>query len=206
MYRSSSKKCILIRHGLTAENLEKRYIGRRSDVPLSDDGKEAAKAAGIRYGRLLPEGDYSLYSSPMLRAKETTELLFPGEEYEVRDEFSEIDFGEFDGRSYYELNGNPVYQEWVDGGAIGAFPGGETRDEFVNRTMKGFYEILGSGSDMTVIIGHMGTIRAVMSTLFKDDYFSYTVDNLSGYGIDYRVEDNEYVFLSYDSIAPGSNT
>ena len=52
-------------------------------------------------------------------------------------EWKEIDFGRFEGKNYQDLNGDPDYQRWIDSGGVTAFPGGESRDEFVKRSMAG---------------------------------------------------------------------
>ena len=66
-------KIHLIRHGLTQGNLEGKYIGS-TDLPLCPQGM--AQLEG-----LLQEGEYPpvdrVYTSPLLRARQTAELLFP---------------------------------------------------------------------------------------------------------------------------------
>ena len=84
----------LIRHGLTAGNEEKRYIGR-TDQPLSQKGMVALK------GRNVPLAD-EIVISPMLRCRQTAELLFPGRRYQVIDDFRECDLGKIEGKNYLE--------------------------------------------------------------------------------------------------------
>ena len=52
-------------------------------------------------------------------------------------EFTEIDFGEFEGKNYEELKGNDAYQKWIDSGGALPFPNGESRDDYVKRVRKG---------------------------------------------------------------------
>ena len=37
-------RLVLIRHGMTAANAERRYIGRRTDPPLSEQGRRELSA------------------------------------------------------------------------------------------------------------------------------------------------------------------
>ena len=48
-----------------------------------------------------------------------------------------MDFGEFEGKNYAQLNGDPRYQAWIDSGGTLAFPGGESREAFFARCVDG---------------------------------------------------------------------
>lgn len=149
----------LIRHGATAGNAKKRYIGARTDEPLSEEGKRQLLAMRIwktdssrcSYG---PESDEQqvyglqlrrpdrLYASPMRRCLETAEILFDGQKVRTIENFRETDFGAFEGKNYMELSGDPAYQAWIDSGGEMAFPGGESREEFIRRSVEGFREMV----------------------------------------------------------------
>ena len=64
-------KVALIRHGSTPWNKEKRAQGS-SDIPLDEEGKRDARKLAER---LKSEKWDVLYSSPLLRAKETAEII-----------------------------------------------------------------------------------------------------------------------------------
>ena len=68
-------KIHILRHvRLTQANLEGRYIGR-SDPPLCE---QAARGAWS----WLPDANirlYSVYTSPLLRARQTAEMIYPGQ-------------------------------------------------------------------------------------------------------------------------------
>lgn len=64
-------KVALIRHGSTPWNKEKRAQGS-SDIPLDGEGKRDAQKLAER---LKIEGWDVLYSSPLLRAKQTAEVI-----------------------------------------------------------------------------------------------------------------------------------
>ena len=67
---------VFIRHSMTAGNLERRYIGCRTDEPLCEAGISLAqqKAAEIRPAFPMPE---VVLTSPMRRCIQTAEILFP---------------------------------------------------------------------------------------------------------------------------------
>ena len=60
----------LIRHGMTALGAERRYQGSL-DTPLSDIGRKTLRTQ---------DDAARVYHSPLLRASETAQLLFPGAE------------------------------------------------------------------------------------------------------------------------------
>lgn len=100
---------ILVRHGITQGNKEKRFVGRL-DVPLAPEGEALARETS---GRLPPVEH--LYISPMLRCKQTAELLWPGVASTTVEDLRETDFGPFEGKNHEELREDPIYQRWLAG-------------------------------------------------------------------------------------------
>ena len=98
------KEIILIRHGATAGNLERRYIGR-TDGPLCEQGRLQAlwlQQQGLHVDALLV--------SPALRARQTAQLAFPAMPYQVIPEWRETDFGVFEGKTAQEMEEDPDYR------------------------------------------------------------------------------------------------
>ena len=67
-------KLHLIRHGMTAGNLQGLYIGSGTDIPLCDEGRAQLNDLKERFE--YPQVD-TVFSSPLLRAVETANILFP---------------------------------------------------------------------------------------------------------------------------------
>ena len=95
-----------IRHGATEGNLRRRYIGR-TDEPLCGEG--IAQVETLRKQGLSID---ELFVSPLLRTRQTADILFPKMHYTVVDGLIETDFGRFEGKSADELSGDPAYQVW----------------------------------------------------------------------------------------------
>jgi len=91
------KKVYVIRHGLTEFN-KKRIVNSRVEEGLSPEGIEQAKEAAP----FLPKSIKHIYASPLLRAKQTAEILNSkiGAEISFRDELKEVNFGLLDGTAY----------------------------------------------------------------------------------------------------------
>lgn len=128
----------LIRHGTTLSNKEGRYLGK-TDEALSPEG----------IGRLeksVKDGSYPivdfLFSGPMKRCQETAQILYPGRVPMLIPEWTEMDFGAFEGHNYKELSGDPEYQRWIDSGGTLPFPGGESREIFICRSVAGYEKML----------------------------------------------------------------
>ena len=65
---------ILLRHGQSEGNLARIFQGQL-DYPLTDKGREQARAARERLGDYTPD---LLLSSPLKRAYETAQIACPG--------------------------------------------------------------------------------------------------------------------------------
>lgn len=168
-------KIWLIRHGMTAGNLKGRYIGR-TDEHLCQEGKKALSELSYP----VPDG---LFVSPMIRCRETAEILFPGKVFRIIDQLSETDFGNFENKNYRELAGNPDYQAWIDSGGNLPFPGGENREDFRKRTLEGFQRVIAICSrenlQSAALIVHGGTIMTLMEAWGRPerDFYSWHVKN-----------------------------
>ena len=83
----------IIRHGKTELNRAKVLQGR-SNYPLNEEGiRQAERAAellrGIKFTRV--------YSSPLIRAVQTAELVAPGKEILLDERLIEMDYGPYEG-------------------------------------------------------------------------------------------------------------
>lgn len=153
----------LVRHGATAGNGQKRYLGGSTDEPLSASGIEALRALPV-------DGVVArVYASPLRRAVETARILFPEAEIVPVRALREMEFGSFERKNADELCDDGAYRSWVDGGCEGRCPGGESRGEFVDRCVRAFLACMEKeekrGSDRAVFAVHGGTIMAILSEL-----------------------------------------
>lgn len=165
-------KLYVIRHGITAGNKEKRYIGKRTDEPLCPEGIIELK------DRKYPCFDKALLS-PMIRCIQTADVICPAADRLVLDGLEEMDFGDFEGKNYRELSQNKEYQRWVDSGCESAVPNGESRGQFCQRTVKAFMEGKSFLEDAKcpAVIAHGGTVMALCEFFLGGNYFDYAVEN-----------------------------
>lgn len=174
---------ILVRHGITEYNRDRRYQGR-VDIPLSDQGRALLKASQIRPDKV--------YVSPLARACETAELIFPGSDVNKVQNLIEMDFGAFDGRTADEMADDPDYTEWVNGMCEGKCPGGEDKPSFEARTCKAFLDIVSETADDAIIaiVAHGGTQMALMSRFADQDepYWKWQTSPGGGYRLNWDGE------------------
>lgn len=155
-------KIVLIRHGATKGNLEKRYIGR-TDEDLCGEGIKKLKedtCAGI-----YPPAQ-AVFSSPMKRCLSTAECIYPVQTPQIVWDFRECDFGLFEGKNYKELTGNPQYQQWIDSNGTLPFPGGEALTDFKKRSVRAFLETVSKSESILkgqVTSGNRTTLQWHMS-------------------------------------------
>ena len=164
----------LLRHGKTAWNLEGRYQGR-SDIPLCEEGREALKSADF-----MPE---KVYVSPMKRAAETAQLLFPGVQTIAVPGLEEMDFGAFEGKSFRDLADDRAYRAWVEGNCTAPCPGGEGREDFSQRVCAAFEHLMAREREQLVIVAHGGTQMAILERYGRPhrDYFAWQSPNGGGF-------------------------
>ncbi|MCB7514825.1 histidine phosphatase family protein [bacterium 210917-SL.2.15] len=88
-------KLYLLRHGRTLWNEEGRLQGR-TDVPLSEEGRRSALAAGAALGNVSFD---AAFSSPLQRARETAELILQGKNVLIQTDarLIELSFGAAEG-------------------------------------------------------------------------------------------------------------
>jgi broad specificity phosphatase PhoE len=144
---------VLVRHGETEWSRTGKHTGR-TDVELSDRGREQAKALGeaLRGRRFA-----LVLTSPLARALETCRIAGFGDVAQARDELMEWDYGEYEGRTTPEIReGQPGWTLWSDG-----VPGGETAAEVAARADRVIAELRPADGDAAVFAhGHVLRVLA----------------------------------------------
>lgn len=152
-------RLILIRHGEPVDDAHGLCYGSL-DFGLSPAGQEHARQiatalADIAYG--------AVYASPRCRARETAEPLAVarGIDVAVDDDLREIDFGDFEGRRYEEIEAAEpeLYRTWMQSPTTVRFPNGESYADVSVRALRAF-ERIRTAHQCGVVVTHGGVIRA----------------------------------------------
>ena len=153
----------LFRHGLTKGNLNAQYIGH-TDFPLTTDSINQLKS--IKAKHHYPEVD-AVFVSPLKRAKQSADIMFPKNNKIVIDNFIEYNFGEFEEHTADELKDSEDFQNWLHGDMYTRPPFGETNAEFVHRVCDAFEKVVNGcvseGITDIAIVTHAGVIMTILS-------------------------------------------
>lgn len=183
----------LIRHGETANNLARppRLQGRRTDPALSDSGRrQTEKTARFLSGTVLK----NVFSSPLLRARETAEAIavHHGLDVIVVDDLVEADVGVWEGRDWAEIERNDpeAYRAFMENAAENPYLGGETVTDVLERTAPALERLLveNLGSSIAAV-AHNVVNRVWLAQLLglaKSKYRSIPQDNCGVNLIRYR--------------------
>lgn len=153
----------LVRHG--EHDLSPGLLaGRTPGVALSERGIAQARRTAERLARA--GGIAAVYASPLERTARTAGILGKrlGLAVETVDSLAEIDFGDWTGRSFAELDEREDWRRW-NHFRSGTRPlGGETMAEVLARAL-GFIEdlIRGGPKGSAVLVSHCDVIRAVLA-------------------------------------------
>lgn len=156
-------RLFLIRHGETELNAQGRFQGR-ADSRLNDRGR---RQAGALARELRDEPIASLFTSDLVRARETAEIIAAGRDWtpRVSTELRELSFGAWEGLTYFEIQRNyPIeLSRWEIDPKNHPPPGGERLTELDARLALIFDEIRRESNRRTIAaVTHGGPIRLLI--------------------------------------------
>lgn len=166
-------RLILIRHGTTVWNQEKRYCGCR-DVGLSVEGRLQAKKLrrklkGIKFDCIL--------ASDRQRALQTARIIFKGRAIIKVRGLREINFGVLEGLRHKEILRiyGAAYVKWLKSPFRNHIPKAEELGDFKKRVQRAISGIIDKNSGKTVaVVCHGGTIGVLVSGILKTkDFWRY---------------------------------
>jgi broad specificity phosphatase PhoE len=156
-------KILLIRHGETTGDVEDRYGGSYDDH-LTEKGQGQLRDTAKRLEGVVAD---KLYSSSLIRAKESAEIINEvlKSNVEFLDGLRERDYGVLGGLTKGEAL--QKYPEAVElhKDASNTDPDGEAQADFTARVLTTFQHILEQGHGTVVIVSHGGPIKVILRHL-----------------------------------------
>ena len=158
------KTIITIQHTQSVHHTN-GMVGSWTDWELSELGVEQANRIGEKLKTELSEKKFIMYSSDLLRAKQTAENIakYLGLTPILRTELRERNLGKCCGKSVQWLRDNLEMQEKTIDDRL--FSDAESRRDEWNR-LKPFYDEIMAGNDENIIIVSHGDLLSVFNTMF----------------------------------------
>jgi probable phosphoglycerate mutase len=148
-------------------------------------GRQQAAALAERLASCSPAISH-LYTSPVLRARQTAEPIARqlGSAPIVHDGLRELNFGQVSGLTLetFRQTMPRIYAQWQDRSDLEfQFPGGEQRQAFFRRVGLALDEVMARYPRSAVaVVAHGGTLRAGLAHLFPGtmrDWWAYALHN-----------------------------
>ncbi len=172
---------ILIRHGETHHNRDKRYQGHQ-DTSLTREGKRQTREIALR---LRDEPLDAIYSSDLKRTKYMAEIInsYHSLKINILPELREIDFGDWEGKTHDEIQGEwrGLLDEWEREPSKIKIPRGESIKDLAERVRFTIKKIISNHPDQRIaIVTHGGPIRIILMDalgLGTDDWWKMITSN-----------------------------
>ena len=163
----------LVRHGATDANLQHPYIlqGSGINLPLNETGQEQAALVGRFLSELLIQ---HIYSSPLLRARQTAEAIAQHHQLTVNsvEAIQECNVGQWEGMDWDSISQqNPVeYKAFMENPSLTPYLGGESYGDVQLRATAAINQLLKQHlGDTIAIVAHNVVNRAYLSGVLGQD-------------------------------------
>lgn len=172
---------LLIRHA-SFDAIGKWLAGRTTGIHLNAEGQMEAEELPRRLASI---DIAAIYSSPLERTRETAQPLSKARALPVVicDELTDVDYGDWSGKSFSELDGNPEWRRFNTSRSTAVIPRGEHVAQVRDR-MAGAIEAIRRQhkSSTLAIFSHGDPIRAALVHFggkSLDSIVSFSVDPVS---------------------------
>lgn len=181
-----SKSFYIFRHGETELNRQKRWQGSGMDYDLTEKGIEQAQ---LLTEKLQGKNIEAIYSSPLIRARHTAEVVAAALNVPVivKDDLRECFYGEAEGQLIADLQREvpQIVNNWSSPRFMDLrFSGGESKQEALLRVL-GVLEQ--SAEDEAAVIGiaiHGGTMASLLN------HFGFSFDVIPNCAVFHLVYEN----------------
>jgi probable phosphoglycerate mutase len=159
---------VLVRHGVTAHTVEKRFSGglASANPGLSDEGRAQARAVADWLAPMAEHVD-AVVASPVRRTRETAEIVAErlGKDVDVEPGFAEMEFGRWDGLTFEEVGKqHPRSLEAWLGSVDVPPPGGESFRQVEERVLAGLQRLVDRHAGGTVVVvSHVTPIKTLVA-------------------------------------------
>ena len=191
-----------MRHGETVWNTERRYQGM-TDIELSEEGLRQAECAAKRFKNIRID---KIYASPLKRAMKTAEKIAAEKGLEIisEDDFREIHFGEWEGKTVPELTEKygESYTNFIREPHKYGFPGEGSVENVINRIKPGIDRLIAEEKGNVLIVSHGGIIRLMIMYIMGLDSSWFTKMWINNTGVSIiEIKDGRKLLLTLNDSA-----
>jgi len=185
-------RLLLVRHGETQWNRETRFQGQ-IDVPLNETGQRQSQQAA-EFLQAIPI-DHAV-SSPMLRPKETAEIILqyhPQVQLELNSDLVEINHGLWEGKLESEIRQDypELLKDWQRTPETVQMPDGENLEQVWERAIAAWQAIVQTAAEsagITLVVAHDAINKAILCSILglrPEQFWSFKQGNGAVSVIDY---------------------
>ena len=186
-------KIHLIRHGWTEANQKGFYIGT-TDLPLPIES--ILELGDLTQRALYPDAEW-VFSSPLTRAVQTAEIIYPDSDIVEVENLSEICFGEYEGKSIADAKTDKLFSRFVAGDVDVTPKGAENPKDFILRCINAITTIVNlmmtSKVHTAAVITHMSVVGQILSNLALPKAMPYEWNPPPGFG--YTIVADPVIYL-----------
>lgn len=168
----------LVRHGVHWE-FGRVLSGRAGAATLVEEGRQQARRAASWIGSESPA---AIYASPRARTRETAAIIAEatGLAFTIAPSLDEIDFGQWNGLAFAELEGDAAWGHWNSERSVARAPDGETMAEAIGRVVEWFNARRRQRDSGTIVcVTHCDIIRGVIA-----HYLGLSLDHILRFDVD----------------------
>ena len=181
------KDFYVFRHGETELNKQKRWQGSGMDYDLNENG---VKQAQELVEKLKDKGLEKIFSSPLIRARHTAEVVADAINIpvEIRADLRECFYGKGEGQLIADLQKEvpEIVNNWNNPKYFNIrFEGGESKKEALDRVLAELVKITSEDFKIAGVAIHGGTMGAMLN------YLNYDFDKLKNCAAFHLVYENE---------------
>jgi broad specificity phosphatase PhoE len=173
---SGTATLLLMRHGETAWNRERRIMGDL-DIPLTEEGRAQCNAAAELLASFAID---RIVTSPLVRAAESADIVAARLQLPVSTDprLVEVRFGSWQGKTYAEVSDDPRYHAFAVDPVSNLTPGGESAIIVQERGLESLAAI--RAGETVLFVTHGDIIRTILCHFLTapiGEYRRLRVDN-----------------------------
>lgn len=180
---------LLVRHGITEWNQQRRYLGHTNQGVVKSELHQMDKLKSVLQEKRFDH----VFTSDLNRCQETLAYFHLPSQVIIDHRLREMNFGDWEGKTYNELKYEVAYQNWLDHWEASPVPNGESAVSFkarVDSFIDELFQIIDSNNyanQQYLLVTHGGVIRYLVSRFVSSMSF-WKVSIKHGYGIQLTFE------------------